>query len=227
MTIEQTFAEGGATPNMSRRTPTSRLIAFPTFDKCDSLIYFPSTLCRHLNSADIVSVSKLIVSHFDKNCKVKINVVNEVNATVKSFIKILNIYNCVEPDRILCCHSTKVVNNEIHATAYMKTTDSQLLYGLMEYSLRDPILKIIYPVNRTDRFSFMLDDCAMTDKVKEELMSHAETTEDLLMYMRVDLVMTIDELTKKVVKMSIKHELTSVHPVPFVESKELTCDEVM
>lgn len=58
-------------PNMSRRLPYNNVIvAFPSFDKCDSLVYFPTTFTKHLNNGDMSALGKLFVSHLDKNCDI-------------------------------------------------------------------------------------------------------------------------------------------------------------
>lgn len=217
MTVNQALAEGAKKPNMSRRSPTNVLIAFPTFDKCDSLIYFPSTLARLVNCDDMTAASKLFATHFHKECVIDyIANVNDVTKfTPKSFVSLLQIANILEPDRIMCVHSTRVVENQIRATVYMKLTDTQPLYDYMSKTLSsaDASIAGLCQRERAQRLKYYIHDELVPEHVKRDIMTHSESLEDLLLYVQCNLTMTFDDVTKKIVHMHMTYVLTSVQPV--------------
>lgn len=214
LTIEQTLSEGGIMPNMSRRSPSNVLLVFPNFDKCDSLLYFPSTMTKHMNSGDIDAISKLLSSHLDKDCIIKFSCGIDYEVSQKTFMRLIDISDDLEPDRIMCVHSTKVIENQIKATVYMKLTDSQELYNLMSGVLQnEPDLSTVCVADRAGRFSLYAKDTSLTDHKKQELLMYSNSCADLLLYIQCDMIMTFDDFTKKVVDIGFTYILTSVHPM--------------
>jgi len=212
--VKEAIRAYGPMPNMSRRARTDVLVAFPLFDKCDSLVYFPHSYVRLLNSGDVLSTSRLIESHADKACKVefKFGGKSYVEAQpLQVFNEILQISEDLEPDRIMCVHSTKVVNNQIRSVVYMKLTDSQTLYTLVCNKLNDPGWKQ-YSV-RTERFKLYANTPCIDNSVRDEVLLHAQADDDVLLYLRMDLVLTVDDWTKKVVCIETDYHITSIHPV--------------
>jgi hypothetical protein len=53
----------GTFPTMSRKRKAQQLFVFPSFDKCDSLVFFPSSFARCVNSYDMKELGKLFASH--------------------------------------------------------------------------------------------------------------------------------------------------------------------
>jgi len=224
MTVSQALTEGAKMPNMSRRAPTNVLIAFPTFDKCDSLIYFPSTLARLINSDDMTATSKLFATYFRKDCMIDYiaNVGKITKFTPKTFVGLLHVANVLEPDRIMCVHSTKVVDNTIRATVYMKLTDTQPLYDYMSQTLSsaDAAIAALCQQDRAKRLKYYIHDELMSESAKEEIAQHSESQEDLLVYIQCNLVMTIDDVAKKISHMDLTYVLTSLQPVSDIGCKK-------
>lgn len=198
-------------PNMSRRPPSSVIVAFPHFDRCDSLLYFPHTLIRHFNTTDMNSVSKLMSTHADKDCKIRVVWGEEFCLSTKAFLRCMEISNDLEPDRIMCVHSTKVIENKICSSVYMKLTDSQPLYRLMSYVCQEPDVSSMCIPDRAQRFKLYAKDFGTTDLIKQQLIACAVTNDDVLFYIRMDLTLTFDDTTKKIIGMDHTYELTSLH----------------
>ena len=214
MSVKEAISAYGPMPNMSRRARTNVLVAFPLFDKCDSLVYFPHSYVRLLNSGDVLSTSKLIESHADKGCKVLFKFGGEIYVApqpLNVYNEILQISEDLEPDRIMCVHSTKVVDNQIRSVVYMKLTDSQTLYTVVCNTLRDPEWK--QWSKRAERFKMYSNTKYIDSTVREEVMLHAQANDDVLLYLRMDLILTFDDWTKKVVCIETDYHVTSVHPV--------------
>lgn len=217
MTVRQALTEGARKPNMSRRSPTNILIAFPTFDRCDSLVYFPSTFARLTNSDDMAGVRKLLATHMHKDCAygLNINIGNLIVVNQKSFLQLMEISNVLEPDRIACVRCTKVVENQIHATMYIKLTDSQQLYDLSPQTTRsmEPDVAALCFPERSARLKYYIHDGLSTEPIKQEIIARAECTEDLSLYIQSDIVMTIDDMTKKVIRFEMTYLITSIQSV--------------
>lgn len=213
MSVKEALKSYGQKVNMSRRPPTNVIVAFPHFDKCDSLIYFPNTLIRHLNTIDMSSASKLMTSHVDKDCIIKFTFDGAIEMTSKVFLRAMELSNDIEPDRIMCVHSTKVVENQIRSSVYLKLTDSQELYKLMACVCKDPNLAKMCVPDRAKRFNLYARDFASNDDLQRQLMTHATSHDDILFYMKMDMILTFDNVTKKIVEMDHVYEVTSLHVV--------------
>jgi len=200
-------------PNMSRRPPTSVIVAFPHFDRCDSLLYFPHTLIRHFNTTDMNSVSELMSTHTVKDCRIRVVWGEEFCLSTQKFLRCMEISNDLEPDRIMCVHSTKVIENKICSSVYMKLTDSQPLYRLMSCVCQEPDISSMCIPDRAQRFKLYAKDFGATDAIKQQLLACAATNDDVLFYLRMDLTLTFDDTTKKIIDMDHAYELTSLHIV--------------
>lgn len=213
MSVSEALATTGAKLNMSRRPPSSVIMAFPAFDKCDSLIYFPSSFARHLNSADSKALAKLLSTHMHKECQINAIFGSRDKLCSKSLVTYTDIANEVEPDRIMCVHTTKVVENQIRAVIYMKQTDSQPLYNMMSHTLLGSGMDFSSIIRRSDRFNLYDKDTTLSSEAIQQLMYHASLEEDLVLYLRCDFILTFDYVTKKITAMDVIGRLTSAQPV--------------
>jgi len=198
-------------PNMSRRRPTNVLVAFPVFDKCDSLLYFPTSLIRHFNSADIKCASKLMHKYVDKSCVFTFNCSSFPEINHVNYLGMMDIAGDLEPDRIMCVHSTKVVENQIKATIYMKITDLQPLYNTVDALKGANVAKMGLYRERAKRFQTFADDAAShSEELQQQLISYSYAEEGVLLYIRLDLALTLDCRRGKIVKVDHVFQLTSV-----------------
>ena len=195
-------------PNMSEKIGGSKLYAFPLFDKCDSLLFFPSTFAALLNSADLPSLTKLLKLRTDKNCA--FHTCGQA-MDLDKYMNVFEIVNELHPDSVTCVHQTKVIENKICSSVYMKLTDSQSLYRLMSYVSLEPDVSSMCIPDRAQRFKLYAKDFGTTDLIKQQLIACAVTNDDVLFYIRMDLTLTFDDTTKKIIGMDHTYELTSLH----------------
>lgn len=57
-----------------------------------------------------------------------------------------------------------------------------------------------------------LENAPRGEEESQQIITFADSDEDLLVYVHVELTMTVDELTKKVSKFYVTSRLTSIHP---------------
>jgi len=196
---------------MSRRAPSTVLVAFPTFDRCDSLVFLPSTLTRLINSDDIAGAARLCNTHMHKDCVINYRTEpgNNFTFNMKSFLHFAKLTNVLEPDRVMCVHSTKVVDNQIRATVYMKLTDTQVLYRMNNtHHQSDAQIAELLPQDRTKRFTMHSNG-----HPDANILQLSRLDEDLLLYLKYELIMTFDDVTKKVYAMDFTFALTSAHTI--------------
>lgn len=204
-------------PNMSRRRPSSVIVAFPAFDKCDSLLFFPTTLIRFFNTTDMDAASKLMNKYFDKDCKVKVQGKNACEISTQSYQQVVTMGNEIGPDRIMCVHSTKVIENQILSSIYVKFTDIQPLYAILErtsnvFEGEGVLSSGLYP-DRVRRFQHFAAELSQSEHVAQDLIAYSLREEDVLMYMRIDFTLTVDDTTRKILHFTHAYEITSVHIV--------------
>ena len=215
MTVKEVLEAGDQQPNMSRRTTTNVLVAFPAFDKCDSLVYFPTTLIRYLNTSDIDAATKLLNKYMHKKCTIMLQGKQPTDMSLLNFSKMMTVTDDLEPDRIMCVRSTKVVENKIMATIYVKVTDIQSLYTNLSRTSsvlhEEGVQNMgIFP-DRLRRFQYYAAESSHSEQVAQDLIAYSQQDEDVLIYMRVDFSMTIDDVSKKIVHFTHSMQLSSVH----------------
>uniref|UniRef100_A0A7S3GR78 Uncharacterized protein n=1 Tax=Spumella elongata TaxID=89044 RepID=A0A7S3GR78_9STRA len=123
----------------------------------------------------------------------------------------MDIAGDLEPDRIMCVHSTKVVENQIKATIYMKITDLQPLYNTVDALKGANVAKMGLYRERAKRFQTFADDAAShSEELQQQLISYSYAEEGVLLYIRLDLALTLDCRRGKIVKVDHVFQLTSV-----------------
>jgi len=199
-------------PNMSRRTRDTMLYAFPSYDKCDSLLFFPTTLSKHLNSGDIPSVSKMFAAHFDKSCFIHM-FMGKVQLDSLSADALVRSYECsniLHPDKISCIHSTQVDGNQIRATGFMKFTKCRALYNAVSKEIRET------PFSPSDKgtwedvlkYKIEKEDPPPGEKAKQFAL--VESGCDLLVFCRFEMTIAIDPMTNKITSWHVNGGTTSM-----------------
>lgn len=197
-------------PNMSRRPPSSILYAFPHFDKCDSLLYFPSTFTRLLNTCDMPALSKLFSTHLDKNCD--IDYCFPSNCTPQGLLKTYEVLNELQPDRIMVVHSTKVVENRIEASVHMKFTDCKFIYDSVVRSAKKALVGChMISQDRTENIIHKLNMQERPEELQKRYIDLAKSEVDLVVYVHINMVLTFDDFSKKVTALGFRGRMTSMH----------------
>jgi len=193
---------------MSRKF-RDKLYAFPSFDKCDSLLFFPQTMSRYLNCGDYRSLVRLMNAHLHRECSVRLNANNLFTLPPPMFVKLLELMNVAHPDSMMCVHATKVVENEIGAKMYFKFTDSQVINQSLARTVSNDPLYPVFIQSRSDRFkeSLYLED--KTEQEKQQLNAIVDSQVDLIVYGRIDFKLRFDA-SKKVVGIDFFPEFTSL-----------------
>lgn len=201
-------------PNVSKRNPSNILYAFPHFDKSDALLYFPNTLSRYMNSGDMPAIKKLLVGHMDRKCGVTLHhAIPSLSA--RSLLTMVTILHDLRPDLIMCVSSTKVVENQIRACAYMKFTDVKSVYDSVVNTITEPIFQTLFSKKRTLRLKDGLEG-GIEQRTEEEQLALTEMVEsgaDVLLYGALDITLTFDDVTKKIVHLGFETRLTSLLPI--------------
>lgn len=203
-------------PNMSRRTRDTMLYAFPSFDRCDSLLFFPSSLARHLNSGDIPSVAKLFLTHMDKNCSIDSFKSSPHKMTVQNLVRVYEILNELQPDKITCMHSTRVEENQIKSVGFMKFTNCRSIYNSVASMIKDTHFSPIFKHTWENHLRYKIEkEEDLPLETKERYLALVETGCDLVVYGKIEVILTVDDLTKKVSKLTLNMKTTSVEEVKY------------
>ncbi len=193
-------------PNMSRKSHKTKLYPFPSFDKCDSLLFFPSTFTSCLNSGDFVSLNKLMNSRIEKNCQVNLC---DLVMDVTMLEKVFGCLNELRPDTIMCVHTTKVVGNQIRALIYFKYTDNKTLFERMQrtYPDKEVIAICAAPSSGPVKLQEFIDSKPVHERAA--LTNLVFGSNEVLIYGRTFMTLTFDDFTKTITKMDLACEFTS------------------
>lgn len=193
----------------------NKIHAFPLFDQSAALANLPFTITMFSNSGNVEALSKLLFSHFDKDCQICINCVSQSAINVKQMLKFINVMLDMNPDSIMCVQSTKVDGYSIRASMYKKFTMNTLIYNSVSRSVRDPVLLPFLGKSRSDFVAQLLASESVLNREITKVRGSDETKveQDLLIYLRLDMEMGVNALTKRISQMTIRHQLSSIVPV--------------
>ncbi len=193
-----------------KKASVAMLYAFPSFDRSDSLIFLPTSLCRLLNSGDIPELSKLLRSHFAKTCTINMSFWDGPKIDVNILLRLYTMLLEVHPDNIQVAQNIKVDGNKITASIYGKHTDSRALHEAVHRTNRDPFLTKKLKRGRAAEFQRVLKHDPRPPEELQRYHEMAASNDDLVLYLHLDLEYTIDDLTKKVSNFSLNGRITSM-----------------
>jgi hypothetical protein len=194
---------------MSRRAKGSVLCAFPTFDKCDSLVFFPSSMSRFLNTGDFVGLGKLVNTHAHKTCVVSMK---DLVVDTSMMVKIFEMSNELHPDSLTCVHDTHVVENSIQTTILMKYTDCKAIYDAVSRARQNTNLSQFASGTRSQYLQKKLEIEKRSSQDQFRLRALTESDMDLTVYVRMKCCMTFDDVHRKITTMKYEFEMTSIQP---------------
>jgi hypothetical protein len=203
--------------------PEFKLLVFPSFEKCDSLVYFPHTFSRHINSGDLDSISKMMNSYLHKSCNVRFCGMDDGQWKYHRIVEMFQFANEVHPDSLMCVHNTKVEDNQISSAMYFKFTDCKRHNDSLRRTVRDPTILHMITTRDNSLIESIAANSNMQDEERQRLSSLIESDEDLVIYGRMDLQLTFDAYSKKVTGLSFIAHLTSMAVCP--NSGTTTLDE--
>lgn len=193
--------------NMSR-SRTKSLVAFPTFDKCDSLVFFATTLARCLNTLDFAGLHKAVQLHFDKNCLV---LYKGLPLDADMMIKRLQLNSELHPDMMMCARDTKVVGDTIEAKLFLKFTDIPSLYEPLTKQLRGTNEQDYLSVPRNTHLKTKLETNSTIPKSDRTRMARlVDSNEHLTIYATNHLTMRFNPRTHKVIALEMAFEFTAM-----------------
>lgn len=207
------YGLGGGKPNLSRRQQTSALYVFPNFDKCDSLVYFPSTFTRHVNSGNLTALSKLLTTHLSKDCLIRMCFTDQ-RLNPAAIVDMYDILLRLQPDCMMCMHTTKIEDNTVRARVYLKGTESKYLHETVAKSITDPLFAPTFNVDRMDALKLRIDMQEERDEAdRQRLLELAASEVDLVIYVQSEFVITFDDFSKKITNICIRSKCTALEPV--------------
>jgi hypothetical protein len=193
------------------RSRALKLYAFPDLDRCNSLLYFPATITRLMNSGDFKELEKMLNSRVANKSYFQFPGGDELKTTTE-FVEKMKIKDSIHPDSMTCVRGTKVVGNQIIATAYFKFTDNLFIYNAVVPNLPNVLSDACVRMGGT-RSERLLSE-VQPSFANEEQRAHAvrllDSDEDLVVYGTGTMTLTLDEFSKKIVTLSFCGKVTSV-----------------
>lgn len=197
-------------PNMSLKTTDMTLYAFPRFNKCDALMYFPSTMASFINSGDMTSLSELFGSYLHSTCPIKMTDTVTNTYPPSQFLDFIDTMSNICPDIIMCMHFTKVVESEIQSKLYFKFTDNVVLYAALNKAVANTPFAHFFPPARQERVRLLLLTNGKTEEEQNQYIELLDSDEDVQVYGSLQMTIQINDVTKRVNELSFVAQITSV-----------------
>lgn len=190
----------------------TKLIVFPSFEKCDSLVFFPHTLSRLVNCNDKPSLVRMFNHYFDKSCEAHIQGAGfNIDCSHKRLLDMTSLVWDANSDFFMCVHDTKVVGNMISAVIYYKYTECKYLTDSVRQVTTDPLLLDML-TSPGEQLKRELHFEEKTENEQKEISDLIDSGQDLHVYGRMDIKMRIDDVSKKIIALDLGMYLTSLAP---------------
>ena len=190
--------------------PQLVLYSFPSYDKSDSAIYFPSTFTRLFNGGDFEQLYKLFSSHMDMNCDMNVTYMN-AKPNTQNLTEFYSFFIDMFPDMVMCVDSISVVENQIRAVIYRKYTDVKAIKDGLIRATKTPIQNaMLQTFLQRERFL----SYGLTKKEKKELKAILKQETDLEVFLRMQMILRLDH-NGKFVNLMIITGLETVNPVQY------------
>jgi hypothetical protein len=195
---------------ISHQIQPLKLVTFPSFEKCDSLIFFPHTLSRLMNSGDRQSLVRILHSYFESTCEVQLS--GLAYNCVFPHKRLLDLFVLTweaNPDFIMCVHDTKVIDNVISASTYFKYTECKYLTDSVRRMTKDPLFLEMLD-SPTEQLKRELCVESKPEQERQEICAVLDSGQDVLVYGRIDLQIRFDHVSKKIVALQFAMHISSV-----------------
>jgi hypothetical protein len=183
------------------------IYSFPSFDKCDSLLFLPSAFTKCLNSGDFVSLQKLLTSRVSRCCSLSLA---NMHMNLQTMVHAFEFINEVHPDNVLFVVETKVVENEIRAKMCYKYTDNRTLRLAAEKTFPNPVVHRACTGPRTDPILFVQYVNSLPVSERADAAHMLTYAEEVVMYGDADMTITFDDHSKKVTALKLECGFTSL-----------------
>eukprot|EP00388_Colpodella_angusta_P044102 GDKK01061722.1.p1 GENE.GDKK01061722.1~~GDKK01061722.1.p1 ORF type:complete len:296 (-),score=33.48 GDKK01061722.1:55-942(-) len=211
--LKKKTAKSFASKNGKTRQHEAKILkwfVFPSFDKSDSMIFFPCTFARLINSGDTPKLRTFMKTHSTRGCEVSLSRDEEFANSLLRFATMMETTDIAQPDIVVCMHNTKVEANQICAVLYFKYTDAPEMYDYLDAFISDPLLKAIYTGKRKDVLTHNLQLKSLPNDEQEKIFHIISLNERLQVYGKMELNLTVDDVSKKITKIEYIGRLTSI-----------------
>lgn len=181
------------------------------------LLRFPVGLANCLNGANFAGLTELTNSYFFHKCKIQLAFSSEANFSCVGGAGLINFFalvNSFYPDRIMVVHTAVAADNKLTASFYYKFTDCKYLYDAVASSPIDPTYESLFPVVRGDSLKRKMRLEGSPRSTITQMKNLVESDKDLVVYGSFHMQMEIQEVTEKIVGMTIIGNFSSAHPAP-------------
>lgn len=195
-------------------TPSLKWSSFPSFDRSDAMVYFPSTFARLRNSGDCKTLCKIFKAYCTKDCRVEfLTAPHSWSVPVSIFMQLLVADDSIHPDGVVCMRSTKVVDNQIIAELYYKHVDVPEAHQYRDFSAAHVDKEYRWMITGQQRTPMLIRNLRLdirTEHAKKQAIRLIESQENLELYGKLDLSFTFDAHSKKVTQVTYLSHYTSI-----------------
>lgn len=181
------------------------------------LLRFPVGLANCLNGANFSGLTELMDSYFFHNCKVQLAFSSEANFSCVGGAGLVNFFSLVNsfyPDRIMVVHTAVAADNKLTASFYYKFTDCKYLYDAVASRPIDPTYESLFPAVRGDSLKRKMRMEGSPRSTIAQMKNLVESDNDLVVYGSFHMQMAIQEVTEKIIGMTIIGNFSSAHVAP-------------
>jgi hypothetical protein len=150
------------------------------------------------------------------DCHVRFCKGDPIGFTKKNFLEVLAFSNALHVDSYLCVRTSAISGHEISASLYFKFTDCRYITESVRRTTMDPLLRGVSEAREGAMQAGLrtyLQDSSHSDSEWLNACNLINSENDIVVYGRIALSLSIDSHTKKICALSWEPQFTSVASV--------------
>ena len=183
----------------------------PNLDRGDSIVYFPSSMARMINSEDAQAFAKLLQRHCSEHCELLISRKMQIKLPLAKHVNLFSVTTALQAASVYSMQSTKIVGNQVHAVLHYQYTDLPQMHEYAKSYVTDPLLKLLFVTKtRSEMLKRRYPIATLSKANQKKVLALIETNDTIEVHGTLDLILTFDSTSRKITQLEYYTANTSI-----------------
>jgi len=183
----------------------------PNIDKGDSIVYFPSSMARMINSEDVQAFAKLLQRHCSERCELLVSRKLHMKLPLAKHVNLFSVTTALQAASVYSMQSTQIVDNQVRAVLNYHYTDIPQMHEYARTYVTDPLLKLLFVTKtRSEMLKKRYPIATLSKANQKKVLALIETNDTIEVHGKLDLILTFDHASRKVTQLEYYTATTSI-----------------
>ncbi len=183
----------------------------PNIDKGDSIVYFPSSMARMINSEDVQAFTKLLQRHCSERCELLVSRKFQMKLPLAKHVNLFSVTTALQAASVYSMQSTQIVDNQVRAVLHYHYTDIPQMHEYARTYVTDPLLKLLFVTKtRSEMLKRRYPIATLSKANQKKVLALIETNDTIEVHGKLDLILTFDQASRKITQLEYYTATTSI-----------------